>query len=81
MIFYYFEKQPIPRTIQYDKKTGSNLITWPVAEVDNLRSNNNEFNKVVVKPGSIVPLEVGSATQVSNILSIKFQLIYIDSIH
>ncbi|XP_049361805.1 acid beta-fructofuranosidase 2, vacuolar [Solanum verrucosum] len=55
--------QSIPRTIKYDKKTGSNIITWPVAEVENLRSNNNEFNKVVVKPGSIVPLEVGSATQ------------------
>ncbi|MCD7472576.1 hypothetical protein HAX54_013848 [Datura stramonium] len=55
--------QPIPRTIKFDAKTGSNIITWPVAEVENLRSNSNEFDKVVVKPGSVVPLEVGSATQ------------------
>ncbi|CAN4127581.1 unnamed protein product [Withania somnifera] len=55
--------QPIPRTIKLDKKTGSNVITWPVAEVEKLRLNSNEFNKSEVKPGSIVPLEVGSATQ------------------
>lgn len=55
--------QPIPRTIKYDRKTGSNIITWPVAEIENLRSNSNEFDNVVVNPGSIVPLEVGSATQ------------------
>ncbi|KAM3322030.1 acid beta-fructofuranosidase 2, vacuolar [Capsicum chacoense] len=55
--------QPIPRTIKFDKKTGSNIITWPVAEVETLRSNRVEFDKVKVNPGSIVPLEVGSAAQ------------------
>ncbi|XP_016476945.2 acid beta-fructofuranosidase 2, vacuolar-like [Nicotiana tabacum] len=55
--------QPIPRTIKYDKKTGSNIITWPVAEVENLRFNSKEFDKVEVKPGNVVPLEVGTATQ------------------
>ncbi|KAM3263611.1 acid beta-fructofuranosidase 2, vacuolar [Capsicum annuum] len=55
--------QPIPRTIKFDKKTGSNIITWPVSEVETLRSNRVEFDKVKVNPGSIVPLEVGSAAQ------------------
>ncbi|KAJ8526803.1 hypothetical protein K7X08_029280 [Anisodus acutangulus] len=55
--------QPIPRTIKFDKKTGSNIITWPVAEVENLRLDSKEFDKVEVKPGTVVPLEVGSATQ------------------
>ncbi|XP_058180673.1 acid beta-fructofuranosidase-like [Rhododendron vialii] len=55
--------QAIPRTILFDKKTGSNLIQWPVEEIESLRSQSHEFDKVVVEAGSVVPLDVGSTTQ------------------
>ncbi|WCJ25989.1 Acid beta-fructofuranosidase [Euphorbia peplus] len=55
--------QGIPRTVSLDTKTGSNLIQWPVEEVDSLRLRSNEFNNVLVKPGTVVPLHLDSATQ------------------
>ncbi|XP_038993449.1 acid beta-fructofuranosidase 2, vacuolar-like [Hibiscus syriacus] len=55
--------QAIPRTILFDNKTGTNLLQWPVEETDNLRLNNTEFNKVSVETGSVVPLDVGPASQ------------------
>ncbi|XP_065857968.1 acid beta-fructofuranosidase [Euphorbia lathyris] len=55
--------QGIPRTVSLDTKTGTNLIQWPVEEVDSLRLRSKEFKNVVVKPGSVVPLRLDSATQ------------------
>ncbi|OAY59981.1 acid beta-fructofuranosidase [Manihot esculenta] len=55
--------QGIPRTVTLDTKTGSNLLQWPVEEVESLRLRSNEFNKVEVKPGSVVPLDLDAATQ------------------
>lgn len=55
--------QGLPRTVLLDKKTGSNVIQWPVEEVERLRSNSSEFSNVVLGPGSVVPLNVGPATQ------------------
>ncbi|XP_020214837.1 beta-fructofuranosidase, soluble isoenzyme I [Cajanus cajan] len=55
--------QTIPRTVLFDKKTRTNLLQWPVEEVDSLRLSNFEFEEVVVKPGSVVPLDIGPATQ------------------
>jgi beta-fructofuranosidase len=46
-----------------DTKTGSNLLQWPVEEVDSLRLTSKKFDKVEVKAGSVVPLDVVSATQ------------------
>lgn len=48
----------------FDKKTGTNILQWPVKEVETLRLKSNEFDKVELKPGSLVPLKIGSATQV-----------------
>lgn len=48
----------------FDKKTGTNILQWPVKEVESLRLKSNEFDKVELKPGSLVPLKIGSATQV-----------------
>ncbi|XP_031096729.1 acid beta-fructofuranosidase-like [Ipomoea triloba] len=56
--------QAVPRTVVYDDKTGSNLKLWPVDEVEKLRTKKDEFEKVVVKPGSILPLNVSSSNQV-----------------
>ncbi|GMI76367.1 VACUOLAR INVERTASE, vacuolar invertase 2, fructosidase 4 [Hibiscus trionum] len=55
--------QAIPRTILLDSKTGTNLLQWPVEETDSLRSNSTEFEKVSVQAGSVVPLDVGPASQ------------------
>lgn len=56
--------QAIPRTIVFDKETGSNILQWPVEEVESLRSESSEFDKLNLGPGSVLPLNIGSATQV-----------------
>ncbi|KAK6947609.1 Glycosyl hydrolase family 32, C-terminal [Dillenia turbinata] len=53
----------VPRTILFDKKTGSNVLQWPVEEIESLRTNSTNFNKMEVTPGSVLSLEVGNATQ------------------
>ncbi|KAL5098966.1 hypothetical protein RYX36_003293 [Vicia faba] len=53
----------IPRTLVLDKKTGSNLLQWPVKEVESLRTKSHKFENLQVKPGSIVSLDIGTATQ------------------
>ncbi|TKY49856.1 Beta-fructofuranosidase, soluble isoenzyme I [Spatholobus suberectus] len=55
--------QSIPRTVLFDNKTGTNLLLWPVEEVESLRLSSDEFEEVVVKPGSVVPLNISLATQ------------------
>ncbi|KAK7309037.1 hypothetical protein RJT34_05459 [Clitoria ternatea] len=55
--------QGIPRTVALDKKTGSNILQWPVAEVESLRLRSDEFKNLKAKPGSVVSLEIESATQ------------------
>uniref|UniRef100_A0ACD5V6B5 Uncharacterized protein n=2 Tax=Avena sativa TaxID=4498 RepID=A0ACD5V6B5_AVESA len=55
--------QSIPRTVLLDRKTGSNLLQWPVVEVENLRMRGKRFDGLAVQPGSVVPLDVDKATQ------------------
>ncbi|GLT47196.1 hypothetical protein SLA2020_209080 [Shorea laevis] len=55
--------QSIPRTILMDTKTGTNLIQWPVEEVESLRVNITDFDRVEMKAGETIPLDVGLATQ------------------
>lgn len=55
--------QAIPRTVLYDQKTGTNLIQWPVEEIQTLRRDNKTFDKVVIPAGSVVPLNVKDATE------------------
>ncbi|KAI8564605.1 hypothetical protein RHMOL_Rhmol03G0193500 [Rhododendron molle] len=55
--------QTIPRTIEFDMKTGTNVLQWPVAEVEELRLNATEYQGVELEPGSVVPLNITSATQ------------------
>ncbi|KAI8029518.1 Beta-fructofuranosidase, soluble isoenzyme I [Camellia lanceoleosa] len=63
--------QTIPRTVVYDKKTGTNVLQWPVEEVERLRSNCTEFNGVKVGPGLVVPLNISSATQLDIIATFE----------
>ena len=60
--------QSIPRTVLLDTKTGSNLLQWPVVEVENLRMSSKSFDGVALDRGSIVPLDVGKATQVNTMI-------------
>ncbi|XP_042389092.1 beta-fructofuranosidase 1-like [Zingiber officinale] len=55
--------QGIPRTVVFDRKTGSNLLQWPVEEVEKLRVDGKEFANITVAAGAVVPLDVGKATQ------------------
>lgn len=56
--------QTIPRTIVFDNKTGTNILQWPVEEIESLRLNKTEFQGIELAPGSIVPLDInGTATQ------------------
>lgn len=49
----------------FDNKTGTNILQWPVEEVESLRLNSTDFEGVVVEPGSVVELNIGTATQVN----------------
>ncbi|XP_047173586.1 acid beta-fructofuranosidase [Vigna umbellata] len=55
--------QSIPRTVRLDTKTGSNLLQWPVAEVESLRLRSDKFKSLKAKPGSVLSLDIETATQ------------------
>ncbi|MFS7968961.1 putative sucrose:sucrose fructosyltransferase [Helianthus anomalus] len=53
-----------PRTVTLDIKTQTNLIQWPIEEVEMFRFKNHfEFKDIELRPGSIVPLNIGSTTK------------------
>ncbi|KAF9591353.1 hypothetical protein IFM89_003976 [Coptis chinensis] len=54
------------RVVLFDDKTKINVLQWPVKEVESLRLNKKEFNSVKLEAGSIVPLNVGKASQVDH---------------
>ncbi|KAL5078381.1 hypothetical protein RYX36_017365 [Vicia faba] len=55
--------QTIPRTVLFDKKTRSNLVLWPIEEIESLRISSDEYEGVVITPGSVVPLNITQASQ------------------
>ncbi|VAI52879.1 unnamed protein product [Triticum turgidum subsp. durum] len=55
--------QSIPRTVVLDTKKGSNLLQWPVEEVETLRTNSTNLGGVTVDHGSVFPLSLHRATQ------------------
>lgn len=75
-VMCYFHLQSIPRTILFDNNTGTNLLQWPVEEIESLRLNGTEFEKVAVKAGSVVPLDVGPGSQVCHIPSLTMIDLY-----
>ncbi|KAI7742228.1 hypothetical protein M8C21_018861 [Ambrosia artemisiifolia] len=63
----------VPRTVVLDTKTQSNLIQWPVEETETLRSEeHDEFKDIELRPGSLVPLDIGLATQLD--ISASFEV-------
>lgn len=55
--------QSIPRTVLFDYKTGSNLLQWPVEEIEKLRTTEKRFSNIKLESGSVVPLDVDTAAQ------------------
>nr|AFP23357.1 soluble acid invertase [Litchi chinensis] len=67
--------QTIPRTVLFDNKTGINIVQWPVQEVESLRQRSIEFEDVLIEPGSIVPLDIGTATQLDIFAEFETELL------
>ncbi|KAK7312080.1 hypothetical protein VNO77_35649 [Canavalia gladiata] len=67
--------QTIPRTVVFDKKTRSNVVQWPVEEVESLRLSSFEFEGVEVKAGTVVPLDIGPATQLDIFAEFEMELL------
>nr|AHK05786.1 vacuolar invertase [Eriobotrya japonica] len=67
--------QTIPRTVLFDSKTGTNLLQWPVEEIEDLRLNSNEFTEVLVEAGTTVPLDIGTATQLDIFVDFEIELL------
>eukprot|EP00257_Ricinus_communis_P000986 XP_002510944.2 acid beta-fructofuranosidase 1, vacuolar [Ricinus communis] len=67
--------QTIPRNVLFDNKTGANLLQWPVEEIESLRVNSTDFQEIVIAPGSVVPLEIGTATQLDIFAEFETELI------
>nr|APM87558.1 1-FFT [Taraxacum brevicorniculatum] len=61
----------VGRTVVLDRKTGTHLLHWPVEEIESLRSNVREFNEIELVPGSIIPLDIGMATQLDIVATFK----------
>ncbi|KAL4280425.1 hypothetical protein GQ457_03G015820 [Hibiscus cannabinus] len=71
--------QTIPRTVLYDNKTGTNILQWPVEEVESLRLNSTVFKEVLIEPGSVVPLDIGTATQLDILAEFEIEPLDISS--
>ncbi|KAI4384727.1 hypothetical protein MLD38_002842 [Melastoma candidum] len=69
--------QAVPREILYDDKTGTNILQQPVKEIESLRLNSTEFEDILIEAGSIVPLDIGMATQLD--MFAEFEIQGIDS--
>ncbi|KAF7046737.1 hypothetical protein CFC21_055740 [Triticum aestivum] len=55
--------QTIPRTVVLDEKTRTNLLQWPVEEIETLRFNSTDYGVITIHTGSIIPLRLRQATQ------------------
>ncbi|CAM0958731.1 unnamed protein product [Alopecurus aequalis] len=55
--------QSIPRTVALDEKTRTNLLLWPVEEIETLRLNATEFNDITIDTGSIFHLPIRPSSQ------------------
>ncbi|KAJ0960235.1 hypothetical protein J5N97_001947 [Dioscorea zingiberensis] len=64
--------QSVPRTVLFDIKTGSNLLQWPVEEVESLRLAVKDFDAMELPAGSVVPLNITGATQLD--ISAEFEV-------
>ncbi|XBI05823.1 hypothetical protein VPH35_133931 [Triticum aestivum] len=64
--------QSIPRTVELDEKTRTNLIQWPVEELDTLRINTTDLSGITVGAGSVVSLPLHQTSQLDGVLRTHF---------
>ncbi|KAI4974181.1 hypothetical protein ZWY2020_047461 [Hordeum vulgare] len=55
--------QGIPRKVVLDEKTRTNLLQWPVEEIDTLRYNATDFGGIIIKTGSVIALPLLQVAQ------------------
>ncbi|XP_047092809.1 sucrose:sucrose 1-fructosyltransferase-like [Lolium rigidum] len=55
--------QSIPRTVALDEKTRTNLLQWPVEEVETLRLNSTHLSGIIIDAGSIFSINLRQAAQ------------------
>ncbi|XBI33905.1 hypothetical protein VPH35_119788 [Triticum aestivum] len=55
--------QAIPRTVALDEKTRTNLVQWPVEEIETLRHNTTDLSGITIGTGSVIPLHLCQAAQ------------------
>ncbi|XBI77402.1 hypothetical protein VPH35_070507 [Triticum aestivum] len=55
--------QSVPRTIALDEKTRTNLLLWPVEEIETLRLNATELSDVTLNTGSVIHIPLRQGTQ------------------
>nr|BAO09621.1 fructosyltransferase [Phleum pratense] len=55
--------QSIPRTVTLDEKTRTNLLLWPVEEVETLRSNATEISGITLDTSSVFHIPLRQSSQ------------------
>ncbi|VAI68194.1 unnamed protein product [Triticum turgidum subsp. durum] len=55
--------QSVPRTIALDEKTRTNLLLWPVEEIETLRLNATKLSDVTLNTGSVIHIPLRQGTQ------------------
>nr|AAD00558.1 fructan-fructan 1-fructosyltransferase [Cichorium intybus] len=63
----------VARTIVLDRKTGTHLLHWPAEEIESLRYDGREFKEIELAPGSIMPLDIGPATQLDIVATFEVE--------
>jgi beta-fructofuranosidase len=55
--------QSIPRTVALDEKTRTNLLLWPVEEIETLRFNSTDLSDITIDVGSVFHVPLRQANQ------------------
>ncbi|KAL6007909.1 Beta-fructofuranosidase, soluble isoenzyme I [Asimina triloba] len=72
--------QGVPREVLFDEKTGTNLLQWPVEELESLRTAGQEFNNIDVRAGAVVPFKIGMANQLDIVAEFEVSQAALDRI-
>ncbi|VAI00002.1 unnamed protein product [Triticum turgidum subsp. durum] len=64
--------QSVPRTVALDEKTRTNLLLWPVEEIETLRLNATELSDITIETGSVFHVPLRQADQLDGALQTSF---------
>jgi beta-fructofuranosidase len=73
--------QSIPRTVELDKKTRTNLIQWPVEEIETLRKNATDLTGITVDAGSVIRLPLHQGAQLDIEASFRLNSSDVDALN